>query len=65
MGYNFEIHFKPGKENTVADAVNRVDIPIILAISYPKASWLDELRAYLSNNQIRVDLVATISLNPD
>ncbi|GJY72554.1 ty3-gypsy retrotransposon protein [Tanacetum coccineum] len=33
MRYNFEVLYKPGRENTVADALSKVDIPSMLAIS--------------------------------
>lgn len=60
MGYDFEIHFKPGKENMVADALSRIEIPVILALSYPTATWLEELRKYCLTNQVGADLVSKI-----
>ncbi|GKD95410.1 ty3-gypsy retrotransposon protein, partial [Tanacetum coccineum] len=50
LGYDFEVLYKPGRENTVADALSRVDIPSMLAISYPTAPWLDDIRSYYSTN---------------
>ncbi|KAM2118243.1 hypothetical protein ACFX1R_011686 [Malus domestica] len=58
MGYDYEIQYKQGAQNMVADALSRLhDIPWAkepvtnngengecIAISYPYAGWLDELR---------------------
>ncbi|GJY38290.1 ty3-gypsy retrotransposon protein [Tanacetum coccineum] len=38
LGYDFEVLYKPSRENTVADVLSRVDIPSMLAISYPTAT---------------------------
>nr|GEZ84106.1 reverse transcriptase [Tanacetum cinerariifolium] len=48
LGYDFEIHYKPGKDNRVADALSRIDTPISLAISTPTATWLHALRKYFA-----------------
>ncbi|GJU38314.1 ty3-gypsy retrotransposon protein [Tanacetum coccineum] len=50
LGYDFEVHYKPGKENKVADALSRPDTATIMAISSPRATWLDELRSYYKND---------------
>nr|GEY31776.1 Ty3/gypsy retrotransposon protein [Tanacetum cinerariifolium] len=50
LGYDFEIHYKSGKENRVADALSRVDTPISLAISTPTATWLQALRNYFATD---------------
>lgn len=64
MGYDFEIHFKPGKENTVADALSRVDIPSLFAISHPTATWLDELRAYYRDDPIGCQFFSQTKADP-
>lgn len=56
-GYDFEIHFKLGRENMVADALSRVDIPLMLVLSYPTTTWLQELRTYFTNNQVGMESV--------
>nr|GEU70257.1 hypothetical protein [Tanacetum cinerariifolium] len=38
------------KENNVADALSRLDTANIMAISSPRATWLDELRLYYKND---------------
>lgn len=64
MGYDFEIHFKPGCQNTVADALSRMDIPSLLAISYPTATWLCEFRQYYKNDATGSELVRKIQQDP-
>ncbi|KAL4579336.1 hypothetical protein LXL04_015478 [Taraxacum kok-saghyz] len=53
MGYTFELHYKPGKQNKVADALSRIEPPTLLALSRPSATWLNELRSYLTTNSER------------
>ncbi|KAL4556869.1 hypothetical protein LXL04_035035 [Taraxacum kok-saghyz] len=50
MGYTFELHYKPGKQNKVADALSRIETPTLLALSGPAATWLNDLRSYLTTN---------------
>ncbi|KAL4569364.1 hypothetical protein LXL04_025000 [Taraxacum kok-saghyz] len=50
MRYTFELHYKPGKQNKVADALSRIEPPTLLALSGPSATWLNELRSYLTTN---------------
>lgn len=64
MGYDFEVLFKPGKENTVADALSRVDLASFLAISYPTSPWLEELRTYFTTNQLGQQLVQQLQSDP-
>ncbi|KAK9073457.1 hypothetical protein SSX86_007781 [Deinandra increscens subsp. villosa] len=64
MGYDFEVHYKPGKENLVADALSRVDQPSVLSISHPSAPWLEEIRQYLREDTLGKELVANITSDP-
>nr|GEV35493.1 retrotransposon protein [Tanacetum cinerariifolium] len=50
MGYDFELHYKPGKENKVADALSRPEQTALMAISIPTAAWLEDLRRLLIPN---------------
>ncbi|KAM1132447.1 hypothetical protein FF1_046837 [Malus domestica] len=50
LGYDYEIQFRSGSDNHVADALSRVHgsplLPECAAISYPHFGWFDELRQY-------------------
>ncbi|GJT99430.1 ty3-gypsy retrotransposon protein [Tanacetum coccineum] len=50
LGYDFELHYKPGKENKVADALSRPEPATVLALSTPTATWLNDLRSYYQSN---------------
>ncbi|KAK9058307.1 hypothetical protein SSX86_023148 [Deinandra increscens subsp. villosa] len=60
MGYDFEIHYKPGKENMVADALSRVNQPALHALSVPQATWIKEIRDYFASNPNGKELVHKI-----
>ncbi|GJZ65324.1 ty3-gypsy retrotransposon protein, partial [Tanacetum coccineum] len=64
LGYDFEVLYKPGRENTVADALSRVDIPSMLAISYPTATWLDDIRTYFATDPKGQEFAASITADP-
>ncbi|KAJ0907443.1 putative nucleotidyltransferase, Ribonuclease H [Helianthus annuus] len=64
IGYDFEIHLKPGKENTVADALSRVDLPTMLALSHPTALWLNEIRNYFATDPAGQRLVQQLISEP-
>ncbi|GJZ14892.1 ty3-gypsy retrotransposon protein [Tanacetum coccineum] len=64
LGYDFEVLYKLGRENTVADALSRVDIPSMLAISYPKAMWLEDIRTYYSTDPQGKEFAASITADP-
>ncbi|KAL4591091.1 hypothetical protein LXL04_004040 [Taraxacum kok-saghyz] len=46
LGYDFEIIYKPGKENLVAAALSRIEQPQLLALSATDPAWLEELRTF-------------------
>jgi hypothetical protein len=46
MGYDYEIKYKRGKDNSVADALSRVGtLGELLAFSYPLPHWLEPIRS--------------------
>ncbi|KAJ0575909.1 putative nucleotidyltransferase, Ribonuclease H [Helianthus annuus] len=64
LGYDFELHCKPGKENTVADALSRVQMPALMALSHATALWLNEIKQYFTDNPIGVELIKAIETDP-
>ncbi|KAM0002561.1 putative nucleotidyltransferase, Ribonuclease H [Helianthus debilis subsp. tardiflorus] len=46
LGYDFEIFYKPGKDNRVADALSRIDEPTVFAISSTSPKWVDMLKEF-------------------
>ncbi|GJY42672.1 DUF4219 domain-containing protein [Tanacetum coccineum] len=54
LGYEYDIFYKPGKENTVADALSRIDsshTPTFCAFTTPTLPWLRQLRKYFTDHQ--------------
>lgn len=63
LGFYYEIQYKQGCDNQVADALSRIPLdasviqsspPIdqleLLAISYPYLSWIDDLRRHIEQD---------------
>ncbi|OMO91168.1 reverse transcriptase [Corchorus capsularis] len=50
LGFQYTIHYKPGPQNKVVDALSRsfTDEPSCLAFSGPEFSFLDDLRSYFA-----------------
>jgi hypothetical protein len=46
LGFDFEVEYKPGAQNTVADALSRRDTPdgVVLTISGPRFDYIERLR---------------------
>ncbi|KAJ0585747.1 putative nucleotidyltransferase, Ribonuclease H [Helianthus annuus] len=65
IGYDFEIYYKPGKENHVADALSRVTDPQLLTLSAPYFPWLHELRDYYTTTKEGRDMIRQIAESPD
>ena len=54
LGYNFEIIYKKGKQNVVADAVSRKDEDVeslLCAISIIQPDWINEAREEWKNDE--------------
>lgn len=68
LGYNYEIHYKPGKENLVADALSRInETPteeICAVISSPSPSLISQLQEFFSTNPTGQKLVSKIQTDP-
>ncbi|GJW25283.1 ty3-gypsy retrotransposon protein [Tanacetum coccineum] len=65
LGYDFEVHYKPGKENRVADALSRIEESQLLSLSTPIFPWLQELREYYTNNPEGRDFVSRVAQQVD
>nr|GEV36448.1 hypothetical protein [Tanacetum cinerariifolium] len=61
LGYDFEVHYKPGKENHVADAQSRIEESQLLSLSTLLFPWLQELREYYTNTQKGRDFISRVA----
>nr|GEV99242.1 Ty3/gypsy retrotransposon protein [Tanacetum cinerariifolium] len=59
LGYDFEVYYKPGKENRVVDALIRIEKPQVFAFS-----WMQELRDYYLHNSEGKKLLERFSSQP-
>ena len=53
MGYIFQVEYKKGMDNQVADALSRKEDPpqtTMFLLSFPQLSWLDELQQSYATN---------------
>ncbi|GJZ35222.1 ty3-gypsy retrotransposon protein [Tanacetum coccineum] len=65
LGYDFEVHYKPGKENRVVDALSRIEESRIMSLTTLVFSWLQELREYYTNTQEGRDFLSRVSQQAD
>ncbi|KAK4413705.1 hypothetical protein Salat_2783300 [Sesamum alatum] len=62
MGYNFEIFYKPGKDNVVVDSLSRVlplGDPTFAAVSSPVLIFLDQLHSFFTSHPAGQKLLST------
>ncbi|KAF2293986.1 hypothetical protein GH714_006085 [Hevea brasiliensis] len=65
LGYDYEIVYKPGKENKVADALSRVQgSPSLNALFMPHASLWDRLKSLASTDPYMIDLDKKATAKP-
>jgi hypothetical protein len=67
LGYNYEIQYKPGTTNVVADALSRIDQnPSIgfLSLSIPHVVFLEELKKELSTDPTFQSICAQLTSDP-
>ncbi|KAE8702143.1 hypothetical protein F3Y22_tig00110500pilonHSYRG00129 [Hibiscus syriacus] len=71
MGYDYEIIYKHGKENKVADALSPVQTCSYAAITAPEFTWLSALREYFATepkgmdfiHKVKSDLISGFTIN--
>ncbi|KAL0405381.1 UNVERIFIED_CONTAM: Retrovirus-related Pol polyprotein from transposon.6 [Sesamum latifolium] len=64
MGFSYEIHYKPGTDNMVADALSHVSTESTgsyLAVSSPIPLWLDRLRIFYASHPSGQRLLQLVS----
>nr|GEU33567.1 reverse transcriptase [Tanacetum cinerariifolium] len=64
LGYDFDVYYKPGKENQAADALSRIETPQVFTLSVPTFPWIQELRDYYKNSTGQ-NLIDRASKQPD
>lgn len=65
LGYDYDIRYKPGSSNVVADALSRLPTGEYLSFTIPHFGFLDKLcTSLMEDNQYR-DLVLQIQSRPD
>ncbi|KAL4582981.1 hypothetical protein LXL04_007545 [Taraxacum kok-saghyz] len=64
LGFDFEIFYKPGKENVVADALSRQTEPVFLAISAITLPWLQTIRDYFTSDPAGRDWMTAYQNTP-
>ncbi|KAL0302716.1 UNVERIFIED_CONTAM: Retrovirus-related Pol polyprotein from transposon [Sesamum angustifolium] len=68
LGYDFEIHYTPGRDNPVADALSRLPFSTLLLFSVMSSATpvvLDQLWNYYSSHAARQALVTHLSKQPE
>ena len=70
LGFDYEIQYRSGNENTVADSLSRIpdhheisaaDTMALAAISYPYFGWMDDLRRYNENDAWIMDKIKEVT----
>lgn len=64
IGFDFEIFYKPGKENKVADALGRIEDASLFALSSTEPTWFQELCAFYTTNDGK-SLLSKLVINAD
>nr|GEY67279.1 reverse transcriptase [Tanacetum cinerariifolium] len=65
LGCDFEIHYKPGKENYVADALSRIEESHHFTLYVPTFPWTQELRDFYSNIEEGRGWIKRITTDPN
>lgn len=65
MGYDYEIQYRPGKENKAADSLSRVSgSPLLQAISIPCVGLWDDIRKASKGHPYMERIMQLAKINP-
>ncbi|KAJ9553062.1 hypothetical protein OSB04_017107 [Centaurea solstitialis] len=64
LGYEFEIHYKPGSDNKVADALSRLPDSQCLMLTTPTFPWLDEVRNFYMSDPEGIRFLSDLAKAP-
>lgn len=64
LGYDYDIRYKPGVSNVVADALSRLPQGELLSFTMPHCDFMATLHASLANDNQYQDLMAAIQAHP-
>lgn len=65
LGYDYEIIYKPGKENKVVDALSRISgSPSLNSLYLPHTSLWDQIKSHLASDPYMINVSRLASTNP-
>ena len=63
MGYDYDIEYRPGRENMAADALSRLHGELV-AITYSQPTWLANIRHEAQTDSKLTAMQVALSKNP-
>ncbi|KAA8544712.1 hypothetical protein F0562_019441 [Nyssa sinensis] len=65
LGYDYEIQYRPGRENSAADALSwKADSPILHHLSCPQVALWDDIKKAMQTDNVLLSKKASATTNP-